>query len=630
MIHGPWTGGSETERPPAGSLVLLPTGRTLCRTLELPAAKDSQLEMALRLQVDTLQMGSVPSFRTAAAVMPEVFSTEGRLGFAIEWPLTEPSPSVPRDLPPDGEPCFAGDAACLVSLLDAGMQGPLLLASDDHRALTFAIRAPKGVVVRCSRLDPAEWPGCAEAAVLESAVRAGADEPSLRALLAQVREALPHVDGAGLGCTEADLARLPDITGIGEDAEWWRAHATAVGAALAWFGPLRALVSLRAQPEGERPSRIGEWLNRVAEPAIATRLMIAALVAIAIGPPLVAGSRLLLLQWKVGDLAAREQANNAHRQRVALYAELQRRAWPMGKLLGDLACVTPEGVEWEDVNLSQDRNVSIEGLARPHDKMNGTEVLLKMERQMLESRIFDRVQRKWETADGKGTVRFQMSANVARATQRPNYTAEQDFGRKSLAERRFGPEKSEEPENVAEAGAPPDPASLPPEPELADAATETKEASGTETAAAKPTDKPATSSKRPAGVSAKPSAKPVKTERKSGSDAIASGEGGGAEATDGAESKGTRSTRRPAAAGGSESGLARRSERNPGSSDAEFKPPEPLSDAAIAAMTPEEVKTTLSKVSEARQRMPKEDPEQIRLKQEFDKLMGRLRPGGTS
>ena len=599
--------------------------------MELPAAKDSQLETALRLQVETLQMGSVPSYRTAATVLPEAFSTEGRMGFAIEWPLSEAAPATPRDLPPEGEPLFAGDAACLISLLEAGLKGPLLLASDDRRALTFAIRAPKGVVVRCSRLDPTEWPGCAEAAVLESAVRAGADEPFLRALLAQVREALPATADAGLGCTDDDLARLPDITGIGEEAEWWRAHATSVGAALAWFGPLRPLVALRAQPEGERPSRIGEWLNRVADPALATRLLVAALVAIAIGPPLVAGTRLLLLKWKVGDLAAREYANNAHRQRVAMYAELQRRAWPMGKLLGDLACVTPEGVEWEDVNLSQDRNVSIQGFARPHDKMNGTEVLLKMERQMLDSRIFDRVQRKWEAADGKGTVRFQMSATVARATQRPNYPAEQDFGKKSLAERRFGPEKPEETEASSEASAPPDPASLPSEPPLADAGADTgadtTEGTGTEPAAAKA----APAGKRPATVSSKPSSKPVKSERKSGSEAVASSEKvpGEAAAGDGADGKSGRPSRRPGASGGGESGLARRSERNPGSSDAEFKAPEPVSDAAIAAMTLEEVKTTLSKVSEARQRLPKDDKEQVRLKHEFDKLMSRLRGGGS-
>ena len=132
-------------------------------------------------------------------------------------------------------------------------------------------------------------------------------------------------------------------------------------------------------------------------------------------------------------------------------------------------------------------------------------------------------------------------------------------------------------------------------------------------------------------MSSKPSSKPVKSERKSGSDTVASSEKvpGAAAAGDGADGKSGRPSRRPGASGGGESGLARRSERNPGSSDAEFKAPEPVSDAAIAAMTLEEVKTTLSKVSEARQRLPKDDKEQVRLKHEFDKLMSRLRGGGS-
>jgi hypothetical protein len=262
--------------------------------------------------------------------------------------------------------------------------------------------------------------------------------------------------------------------------------------------------------------------------------------------------------------------------------------------------------------------------------MNGTEVLLKMERQMLDSRIFDRVQRKWEAADGKGTVKFQMSATVARATQRPNYPVEQDFGKKSLAERRFGPEKPEETEASSEASAPPDPASLPSEPKLADAGADAAEVSGTERAAT--TTAPA--GKRPAAESSKPSSKPVKSERKSGSGAIVSPEEVPDEAAegDGAAGKSARPNRRPGSTGGGGSDLARRSERNPGSSDAEFKAPEPLSDAAIAAMTLEEVKTMLSKVSIARLGLAPDDPEQPRLRIEFDKLISRTRPqkGGGS
>ncbi|MFM7806839.1 MAG: hypothetical protein ACKPEA_02780, partial [Planctomycetota bacterium] len=96
-------------------------------------------------------------------------------------------------------------------------------------------------------------------------------------------------------------------------------------------------------------------------------------------------------------------------------------------------------------------------------------------------------------------------------------------------------------------------------------------------------------------------------------------------AADGAKSgKGARR-----ATGAGSPGLARRSERTPGSSDAEFKAPAPLSDADIAAMTREEALAAVSKVSEARQRVPADDEEtRKRLKSEFDKLMGKIRSGG--
>jgi hypothetical protein len=631
-LRGVWTSSPEGQRPPGASIVLLSTGRTLCRNIELPDASDSQLETALRLQIEALQLGSVPEHRTGAVVLPREMAAEGRIGLSVEWPGAEPVPSTPRDLPPDGDPLFAGDASVLVALAHAGLQGPLVLASEDRRALTFAFRAPKGLVVRSSRLDPAEWPAGAETAVLESALRAGSDAAGMRALLGQLREALANAGESGLGCTSADLDRLPDITGIAEESEWWRVHGPSVGAALAWFGPLRPLVSLRAQPKGERPSRFGEWMNRLEDPALATRLLVAALITIALAPPIVSGARLLLLRWKVGDLAAREQANLAHRQRVSMYSELQRRAWPMTKLLGDLACVTPEGVEWESVNMSQDRNIMIQGFARPHDNLNGTEVLLKMERQLRDSRVFDRVQRKWDAPDGKGTVRFQISASVARATQRPNYSSEQDFGKKTLSERRYGPEKPDTTETASDAAtAPPDPASLPSEPSLGEPAAEVAAATTSE-GGAKPSEKSTPTGKRATTAASKPSSKVAKTERRSGSDTIASGGANeaSAEAGSDADDKSGRGSRRSSASAGSTPGLARRSERNPGSSDAEFKAPEPLSDAAIAAMTTEEIKSTLSKVSEARNRIPKDDTEtQTRLKAEFNKLMARLRGGGS-
>ena len=365
-LEGVWTPSPEGTRAPAASLQLLPQGRLICRSFELPDADAAQLEAALRLQVEAQQLGAVPAWRSACMVLPST-GAAGRMGVSVEWPANDLPAVVRRDLPPDGDPMHAGDVACLLSLLARGVRGPIVCVAPGRDALSFAFRLGTAIVVRSSRLDPSQWPTSAETSVLEGALRAGLDEAALRSLLQPLRSSLEMAESGGFGCTPDDRSRLADLCEgtSADDVAWWRANGLAVAAALGWFGSTRALVSLRDQPPGERPSRLGDFLNRIAEPALASRLLVAALLAIAVAPPLVTGARLLLLQWKVGDLAAREQAIQSHRQRVAMYGELQKRAWPMGKLLGDLACVTPEGVDWQDITLSQDRNVSMRGVARP-------------------------------------------------------------------------------------------------------------------------------------------------------------------------------------------------------------------------------------------------------------------------
>ena len=621
VLEGAWTRGPEGARPPAASLVMLPTGRLLCRSIDLPDAEASQLEIALRLQVDAQQLGSVPAWRTSSTVLPRQPGSQARSGFVIEWPATDAAPSTPRDLPPDGEPMFAGDVACLTALLHAGVAGPLVCVSTDRSMLAFALRVNGNNIIRSARLDAGAWPSAAETTVLESALRSGADATTLQSLLGALREALEAAGDGGFGCTEADRRTLGMLLDSPQDADWWRDMGLHVGAAHAWFGPMRALVSLRERPAGERPTRLGEFLNRISEPQMALRLAVACLIAMAVVPPLVSGARLLLLQWKVGDLAARERAIRSHRERISMYGEMQRRIWPMGKLIGDLACVTPEGVDWEDVKLSQDRNVIIRGSAHPQDGLNGTEVILKMERQMRDSRIFDRVQKKWDAPDGKGAVAFTMSAVVARPTLRPNYGAEQDFGRKTLAERRFGAEKPDEETPVAEASAP-TPASIPQEPSLGDE----PPAKAVATDTAPPPEPAADTTSAPANAGSK-----VVSSLKGGS--RSTGKKTGEASTDAASSSSDsaasgRGNRRSGSGGGNGAGLAKRSERTPGSADSTVPIPESLSDEQIAAMTKSQALEAVSKVSQARNSGAVDDDTKKRLKSEFDKLMAKIRAGG--
>lgn len=587
-LEGPWLPPAAGATLPAASVVVLATGRTLARVIDLPDADEARLETALQLQVSTLQMGTVPAWRTGLTVLPRGGTSDrGRTGLVVEWPASDTPVTGVRDLPPDGDPLFASDLACLAALMEGGASGPLVSLHPDRSVMSVCMRVGTRRMLRIARLDASDWVAAAEGAVAESAVHAGADAATVTSLLSDLREALSSAETGGFGCSAGDRERLAMEAGCDTDPSWWNVHGLALGAAMAWFGPLRTLVSLREQPAGERPGPVGDVLNRLADRQLATRLVLAALLGIAVLPPAVAGARLLMMQWKVGDLSARERAIQAHRQRVAMYAELQRRAWPMGKLLGDLASVTPEGIEWENIQLSQDRNVSIVGSARPNDGLDGTEVILKLERQMVDSRVFDRVQKKWDPPDAKGSVGFSLSAVVSRPTMLPSYPTEQDFARKTLAERRYGPAQTEErePAAPAETAAMPPAETLPPTGDLDTPATA-----------------PSLAQAAPAPASAAVTPEP---------------------ASDTAAPAGTRGMRRSASSSGG--GLARRSERTPGSGDTGFPVPPPLTDEQIAAMSRAEAQEAAARVGRARKESSTDEATAARLKAEFEKLVARTR-----
>ncbi|MCE9619393.1 MAG: hypothetical protein K8R92_05755 [Planctomycetes bacterium] len=611
VMEGDWDASQAANnfKSPAATIAVLQPARMVCRTCELPDTDEDKLQAALQLQAETQQLGSVPAWRTASLVLAFRSDDGGRTGVVVDWPSSDPGPSLARDLPPDGEPLFAGDSAILAATMDGYADGPLVTVTPDRTAFSFALRTPQGLTVRSTRIDPEQWPEAATVAVVESALRGGMNAAQAETLVAQLDEAIAAAGEGGFGCTLGDRTALEERVNGLNDAAAWREHGLKALAALIWFSPKKPLVSLRAQPMGERPKRLGEWLNRLAEPQSLVRAVLLCLLVLVLAPPLFAGGRLLLLHWKVGDLDVKERSLRAYQKQLDLYSDLERRAWPMGKLLGDIANVTPEGVEWDDLTISQDRNVSIHGQAKSHDGQSGMEVVLLFERQMRDCKIFDKMTKRLEPPDGKGMAKFTLAATVTKPTLRPNYKETQDFARKTLSERRYGP---------APAGA--------------------KPAHDAEDASAKSEEKPAASTElaaptHGAASADAPSTDPMKEEPAALPSGTAATESGGAEAAPEGEAKsatapdsGTRrgsrgarsSTARP-------TDLPKRSERTPDSANVAAPIPPALSDTEINAMSKEEAQAAISRVAIARQSAEVDDETKKRLKEEFDKLTKHLR-----
>ena len=638
VMEGAWDDSQSAiaAKSPAATIAVLQPARMVCRTCEFPDADDDKLEMALQLQAETQQLGSVPDWRTARALLKFRSDDGGRTGVIVDWPSNDSGPSLSRDLPPDGEPLFAGDSAILAAVMDGYAAGPLVTVTADRTAFSFALRTPKGLSVRSTRIDPSQWPDAATVAVVESALRGGMSSQQAETLVELLDEAIAAAGDGGFGCTQNDRDALAARVNGLDDVDAWREHGLKALAALIWFSDARPLVSLRAQPLGERPGHLGEWINRLGDPRSFVRAVVAVALLLVLAPPIFAGSRLLLLQWKVGDMESKERSLRSYEKQLNLYSDLSRRAWPMGKLLGDLASVTPEGVDWEDLTLSQDRNVSIRGLAKTQDGQSGTEVILILEKQMRDSHVFDKVTKRWDPPDAKGLVKFTLSASVVKPTLRPNFKEAQDFGRKSLSERRYGPTPATNPATTPSetygntvkklgiaAGSSEDSSSIPKDipsidPLNEESATHTTPATSTGlTVSAAKSSKPATVAKSAHATSTDSTTPPSATETTTKNVSESTDANANENSSEASNQKSKRGGRTTTTGGNN---LPKRSERTPDSANVNTPIPPPLSDEALNAMTKEEAQAAISLVATARQSAEVDDATKARLKEDFDKL----------
>ncbi len=639
VMEGAWEASQSgiAAKSPAATIAVLQPARVVCRTCELPDADEDKLETALQLQAETQQLGSVPEWRTARALLKFRANDGGRTGVIVDWPSNDSGPSLSRDLPPDGEPLFAGDSAILAAVMDGYAAGPLVTVTADRTAFSFALRTPKGLSVRSTRIDPSQWPDAATVAVVESALRGGMSSDQAETLVELLDEAIAAAGDGGFGCTQIDRDALAARVNGLDDVDAWREHGLKALAALIWFSHARPLVSLRAQPLGERPGHIGEWINRLGDPRSLVRAAVAVALLLVLAPPLFAGSRLLLLHWKIGDMESKERSLRSYEKQLNLYSDLSRRVWPMGKLLGDLASVTPEGVDWEDLTLSQDRNISIRGLAKTQDGQSGTEVILILEKQMRDSNVFDKVTKRWDPPDAKGMVKFTLNATVVKPTLRPNFKEAQDFGRKTLSERRYGPTPAANPApapsqanesavNTAEitTGSNEDSSPVPKDipsldPLNEDASTSATPANSMGSSASSPkTSKPGTAAKSTQPSSTDSATAQSATEKTSATNSSESTDANADENSSEASNQKSKRGGRSTSTGGNN--LPKRSERTPDSANVSTPIPPPLSDEALNAMTKEEAQAAISLVATARQSAEVDEATKTRLKEDFDKL----------
>jgi hypothetical protein len=650
------------------TVVALPGADVIVRAVQLPSADEGRLESALQLNATTFVLGRTPFWRVASALLPRERGDGIRTGLVTEWPEDAERPHLPAGIHEGRNTSFAPAVAGLAAL-SAWTEGTLVSVDAANGVLSICVPTSQGLLMRTVRAGGAGEsiePSDVAQAVGEACVHASVPAAEIPAAIAGAVQSASSVLGGGFGCSSADLRRLSQmLTGVtASDASgWWREHGLAIGLAAAATGPMLALTRLQSTDLGARPDRTSVFINRLSEPRTARRVLIAGVLCFVLGPLVIEGARLLLLRWKLPDLEAYQRAEDTDRKKQAMYRVLGRQGASMTKTLSDIACCAPDGAEIEFINVAQSakgQSVTLRGKARPAGGQQSSEVMIAMERQLRESGAFESIQRSSEAPDSRGYQEFTLNATAVRPTYPVSFPESQDFARKSMRVRRYGPPPADvdpvasglnpkdieaskasgakatqedaqadgaeagtsdsDEATVAHAGDASAGASLKgaetkaPSARVADAKTADSKGAGDKNADGTVADSKAADSKGADGKSSETKTSDSKTAEAKTDDA----KSGDAKGED------SKAAARAARSSGSGRGaLATRSK--PGGSSEPEPAPAPLSANEINQMSKEEARAALVLVSKARNRADLADDVQARLKEEFNLLLERCK-----
>ncbi|MHC5113447.1 MAG: hypothetical protein ACYTGP_03345 [Planctomycetota bacterium] len=611
---------------------VLPASSVVCRTCTLPDADPEQLDQALRLQAEAHLLGNTPEHRLAMSVLPAAAGETSRSGLVFAWPDSASAPTIPVSVPVT----WAPDIAALVALLD-GLRptSPLIWLDRPSGSVALAVTHANGAIFRATReeADNADqWRTCVSRVLAETALSVGHT--------GQFAEGLIRNHGDEIASVRPDDARLfvpreiiegatREVDDLPSDDGWWTRFGVAAGVGMAATGDLAPLTILEAEDSSEKPSRIQLIGAALARPRVAMITALVCLVTAGLLPLLTSAAHLGILKLKYPDINDQTREIRNTNNRLAMYRALDGQAWSMTKLLSDIVCNTPQGIKLATVRLQQsDGTFAISGEVISHGDLNATEVIAKLQENLRNSGLFAEIRPTWGDPNAWGQYTFDLSAKILRPHRPFNEEAERgydvalDYGTWTLAmrEANMDPPTGSTPIEGGDEPGPDnetDPGETTPPPTGVANATprETpapRSATPTTPKAPKPVERPAPTGTRAA---AKPIGErdPRDDPSRPGGGARPRSHSGGALGSGPSDDvrRGSRTEDRTEG-GGAVGGIV-----------------EPLTAEQINQLTKEEISQRLPKVAEARKRARKAgDSElEVKLREEFDLLMARMRTG---
>ncbi|MEY5060576.1 MAG: hypothetical protein RIS45_497 [Planctomycetota bacterium] len=615
-----------TEQRCGDLRMVLPAHTTIVRSVTIPVASQGQMLAALRLQAEGMFLGSVPLVRIGLGVLDGGSESE-RQGVIMAWPESQSGSAPSAKL--EAITRYVPEPAAMLVL--ASGDRPAISADRSVGSIAIAMRSPsKGSLeIRATRETAASdidgdapWNEGLRRALVETALNAGMEPAQIGAFVSGV-EASTERSGDRVLMLDPNLAEILGakldvrVSAASDGAEWWREWAIPLAALVVACGPLADLAKLRRAEERVAPSRTERFVQRYSKPSRALLVSCVAIGIVGVAPIASAWLRMKALEWKMPqEPSAFEAAQRKVDQRIALYSELSKRTLPVAKILGDLACCTPDGIEIEQIQLSSTQGVTIRGVAKAQGERSAAEIVNTMARLMDSSGIFDKTHWRWNMPDGRGIFKFDLDALIVRPNKSGSFK-DHDWSVKSLVQVKYpqadsasgdgtGASESSEPTTVAQAPETTPPAEAPRRNEPARPASTPSNAA----AAAKPEG--TNDGTAPAGATASrgigrretppagDNANPTPTTNPP---------------ADGGATTQPASAASGAGAGGGPSATARVNTRVP----------DPFTDEELGAMSKEQARGLLSEVSRARRREDLDAETRKRLSDDFNRILEHLK-----
>jgi hypothetical protein len=427
---------------PTDIYCILPGSATVCRTTTLPDVDHDQMVQALRLQAESKFLGGTPEHRRAVSALDNSNGETNRVGLIVAWPDTS-HVEVPDCIQ---NASFVPDAASIAALLD-GLRPiePLLYADPTDGTITIALTHANGAALRATREDATSNSTFIDgiARIVQETASAHNHTPAFtNSLLDSLQDKL-----AVQSCSSpilllpeevrADVANRIQGTASNDNA-WWSMWGITVGGFLAATGSLQSLTTMKMSAPILHPSLSERFINRCNRKTVAMKLACVALLLLAVGPALVSGSKLGVLNLMNPELDVEYAKVLEERKQQIMYKELGQSAWPITKIASDVINNIPLGIEIDTLQINTGEPVSVRGSAQDQDGYSAAELIAKMQEKLSSTGMFKDIQFSYDPAGTFGKREFDLRATVTDPLKRPRYSVENDFGVWTSAMRKAG------------------------------------------------------------------------------------------------------------------------------------------------------------------------------------------------